>query len=114
MQEERVETRRIAWEDAPGYPPGTRMKVLHRTTIVDRFLLHLPRGFEMDAHSHIYSEEHFVLEGEYQSEGQTWERGAYRRIPAHVSHGPFTSDTGAILLVIRGCLAADDHYDYTI
>lgn len=63
-------------------------------------LLKLPAGFHMDSHTHIYNEQHVVLEGEYESEGKTFPSGTYRLVPAHKDHGPFTSKTGAVILVI--------------
>jgi len=54
----------------------------------------------MEAHSHMETEQHFVLEGEYESEGRTHQEGSYRLIPERASHGPFRSEKGAVLLVL--------------
>ena len=48
----------------------------------------------------MYNEQHLVLDGEYESEGEVFASGTYRIIYAGQDHGPFTSKTGAILLVI--------------
>ena len=50
--------------------------------------------------SHLTTEQHFVLDGEYESEGKLYGSGSYRLIPAHVDHGPFVSKNGALVLVI--------------
>jgi len=54
----------------------------------------------MEGHSHTTVEQHFVLEGEYESEGKVYKAGTYRLIPEHETHGPFKSSKGAVILVI--------------
>ena len=101
MKELSVNYQDIDWEKAQGYPPGTLMKVLRRgengepLTIV----LKLREGFEMEGHSHIGNEQHFVLEGEYESEGRIYRSASYRLIPRETTHGPFKSGKGAVILV---------------
>lgn len=90
----------LGWEEASGYQVGTRIKTLRDENGFRTVLLKLPKGFHMDSHTHIYNEQHIVLEGEYESEGVTFTSGAYRFIPAHKNHGPFTSKGGAVILVI--------------
>lgn len=90
----------FGWEEAEGYPKGTRIKSLRKENNVRTILLKLPKGFIMNAHSHIGTEQHFVLEGEYESEGQHYYSGSYQLIPPHTDHGPFKSKNGALVLVI--------------
>jgi len=54
----------------------------------------------MEGHSHTTVEQHFVLQGEYESEGRVYKAGTYRLIPKHKTHGPFKSSKGAVILVI--------------
>jgi len=63
-------------------------------------VLQLPKGFRLEGHSHTKSEQHFVLKGQYELEGRTCSEGTYQLIHAEMSHGPFTSETGAEILVI--------------
>jgi len=88
------------WEKDEGYPAGTKVKTLRDENGTKTILLKLPRDFRMDAHTHIYNEQHLVLRGEYKSEGKVYPKGSYRIIHAHKNHGPFTSKNGAIVLVI--------------
>lgn len=90
----------LGWEVAPGYHAGTRMKTLRVVEGAKTVLLKLPKGFHMEYHTHIDNEQHIVLEGEYESEGEVFSSGAYRFIPAHQNHGPFTSKPGAVIIVI--------------
>ncbi|HET56588.1 MAG TPA: hypothetical protein ENN33_15440, partial [Ignavibacteria bacterium] len=61
----------FGWEEASGYQVGTRIKTLRDEDGFKTVLLKLPKGFHMDSHTHIYNEQHIVLEGEYESEGVT-------------------------------------------
>ncbi|MHB1048595.1 MAG: cupin domain-containing protein [Bacteroidota bacterium] len=88
------------WEEAAGYPAGAKRKTLRDEHGVRTMLLKLSKGFHMESHAHMYHEQHIVLDGEYESEGTVFPSGTYRMIPAHQNHGPFTSRTGAILLVM--------------
>ncbi|MBN2090472.1 cupin domain-containing protein [candidate division KSB1 bacterium] len=90
----------MEWTETPGYPTGTKIKLLREAGGARTFLLKVPPGFDMEAHAHINSEQHFVLSGEYESEGQKFRKGTYRFIPSRMNHGPFTSKNGAEILVI--------------
>lgn len=102
MKELSVNYEEMEWVEAPGYPPGTLMKVLRRDEKGEflTVLLKLKEEFEMEGHSHIGNEQHFVLEGEYESEGRTYRSGSYRLIPRETTHGPFKSEKGAVLLIV--------------
>lgn len=88
------------WEEAKGYPTGTRMKTLRDENGHKTVLLKLPKGFSAEAHSHVFNEQHLVISGEYESEGNVFESGTYRIIHAGKDHGPFSSKNGAVILVI--------------
>jgi anti-sigma factor ChrR (cupin superfamily) len=100
MKELSINYEDMEWSEATGYPAGTKMKLLREEGSARTFLLKLPAGFNMEAHSHIAAEQHFVLKGEYESEGQKYGVGTYRFIPSQINHGPFTSKRGAEILVI--------------
>ena len=88
------------WEDAKGYQEGTKRKVLRDEDNRKTILLKLPKGFKMGSHSHITTEQHFVLKGEYSSDGEVYPAGSYQMFSAHDEHGPFVSEEGALILVI--------------
>jgi len=90
----------FGWEVAQGYPKGTRIKTLRNEKDAVTFMLKLPKGFSINSHSHVNTEQHFILEGQYQSEGVIYKSGSYRLIPPHTDHGPFKSKNGALVLVI--------------
>ena len=101
MQELSIEASAVPWEDATDRPAGFRRKIL-RTGSDGRprvALIKLEAGFEMETHSHDLAENHYVLEGMYESHGKEFASGSYRYIPRHASHGPIHSHAGALILV---------------
>jgi anti-sigma factor ChrR (cupin superfamily) len=89
------------WIPADNYPDGTQKKMLRDENGANTFLLKLPKGFKMEAHSHVTTEQHLVIEGSYSSEGVNYPAGSYLIISAHENHGPFESEEGAMMLVVR-------------
>jgi anti-sigma factor ChrR (cupin superfamily) len=102
MKEINVNTNEIAWQDAVAYPVGVKEKVLcdGSENAPKSSLLKIAAEWEMDEHVHVYTELHYVLEGEYESQGKIYPAGTFRMIPKHVNHGPFKTKTGATVLVI--------------
>jgi len=101
MKEIYINNEEIEWKEAKGYPTGTMIKIFRENGEPHTFLLKIPGDFMLGAHSHTATEQHIVLEGAYISNDKTYREGSYRLIPAGVTHGPFTSENGAVILVIR-------------
>jgi len=97
-----INTNDIKWESALSYPKGAEEKVLCvGSDMAPRsIILKVPPGWSMNSHSHSHTELHYVLEGEYGSQGETYPSGTFRIIPKEVDHGPFTTKTGATIMVI--------------
>jgi quercetin dioxygenase-like cupin family protein len=102
MEEISINYEKMKWTDAPGYPEGSKIKMLREGGPGEgkTFIRKIRKGFKMEGHSHTTVEQHFVLEGEYESEGKVYKAGTYRLIPRHETHGPFKSSKGAVILVI--------------
>lgn len=109
MNETSINPADLSWEKAENYPDGTMAKILRRSSDGSprTAILKLPPGFVMDDHAHVFAEHHYILEGEYQVKGEHYYAGHYRMIPEHANHGPFRSDTGAVVLVIWESTLAD-------
>ncbi len=54
----------------------------------------------MAPHYHTVTEQNFVLDGEYISNGKVFAKGSYQIFSPHDDHGPFESKEGALILVI--------------
>jgi len=90
----------LEWKKAQGYPPGAMIKDLRNEGGGQTFLLKLEKGFEMEGYTNIATEQHFVLEGQYEEEGMVYPAGLTRLIPKNTTHGTIKSDHGAVVLVI--------------
>ena len=88
------------WDPAISYPTGTLRKTLRDDENGKTIILKIPKGFKMPAHSHINTEQHFVLDGMYTTDGIEYPRGSYQVFMAQDEHGPFESKGGALILVI--------------
>jgi anti-sigma factor ChrR (cupin superfamily) len=100
MAEITLDTNRMEWEDTSSYPGGALIKILRKEGTAQSVLLKLPAGFRMEAHSHTCREQHYVLRGAYEVDGQEHGPGTYQCIPAHTNHGPFSSREGAEILIV--------------
>ncbi len=90
----------LNWEEANEYFNGTKRKILRDENGCRTVLLKLPKNFYMAPHSHIITEQHFVLKGEYTSKGKNFSAGSYQVFSKGDDHGPFESKNGALILVI--------------
>ena len=90
----------LNWEEANEYYLGTQKKVLRESDEGRTVLLKLPAGFNMLPHSHVITEQHFVIKGEYESNGSVISAGSYQVFYPGDEHGPFKSKDGALVLVI--------------
>ena len=91
----------MEWQEAgKGYPSGTKIKVLRDDDGGRTVILQLPKGFKMEGHSHIKNEQHFVVKGQYEIGEKVYSQGTYQLIHSNMTHGPFTSKTGAEVLVV--------------
>jgi hypothetical protein len=61
MNELSINYQEMEWSEATEYPTGTKMKLLREHGSAKTFLLKLPAGFDMEAHAHMATEQHFVL-----------------------------------------------------
>jgi len=100
MLEVVVNVNEMERQPATSYPAGTLWKVLRDDNGRKTVLLKLPPGFNMEAHTHLCMEQHYVLEGSYEVDEYVFGPGTYQLIPPNFSHGPFYSKDGAVLLVI--------------
>jgi hypothetical protein len=88
------------WKDAPGYPEGTKMKVLYDKGGVKTFLLKAGKDIRIDVHSHSHAEQHFSLKGEHSYGGQLFQEETFRCFKPDEIHGPFEIKEGSILMVL--------------
>lgn len=101
MLDEIINCNSLEWQEAEsGFPEGTKVKVLRDDEGGRTVILRLPKGFKMEGHTHIKNEQHFILKGQYEMNGEVFSQGTYQLIHRDMTHGPYTSKTGAEVLVI--------------
>lgn len=88
------------WQEASEYGSSAQKKTLRDENGAKTILLRLPENFHMAEHTHVTTEQHFILKGEYKSEGKVYREGAYQIFSSHENHGAFESETGALVLVV--------------
>ena len=87
------------WE--PSGTPGVQVKILKRGPGGDpmTFLARMAPGAIYPGHPHPMVEECVVLEGDFQSHGESFGPGDYLRFPAASRHGDTTTEGGCVLLL---------------
>ncbi len=91
----------LRWQPAEGYGMGAEEKVLNEGNDVAprAILLKIPPGWRMEAHSHLKAELHYLIEGQYESQGKEFPVGTFCVIPKEVRHGAYSTKSGAVIFV---------------
>ena len=102
MEEVIHEASQMTWEPLQRFPGTAEVKDLRDEPEcgAKTMLVRIPAGGHLAPHSHAGVVQHYVLEGEYESYGQSFPAGTYRRLPKHADVGPVSSTRGATLLII--------------
>lgn len=92
----------LKWEELRQFPGTGEVKVLRDTpeSGAKTMIVKLPPGGRVEPHSHPAVVQHYVLEGEYEQQGKTYARGAYRMLPQHADMSEITTGQGATVLMI--------------
>jgi len=102
MEEVTLDTSQMQWDELRGFPGTAEVKDLREESQcgAKTMLVRLPAGGHVVPHTHPGAVQHYILEGEYESEGRTFRAGAYRLLPEHADVPPISSEHGATLLII--------------
>ena len=91
----------MLWETLREFPGKGEVTVLRdegkgkaRTIIV-----RLPAGGQILPHSHVAPVQHYVLEGECETQEKTLGKGAYRLLPKHADVSPIFTKEGVTILM---------------
>ncbi|MEA3288035.1 MAG: cupin domain-containing protein [Candidatus Marinimicrobia bacterium] len=96
-----VKANDLKWQDASeSYMRGTQIKILREDEGGKTILLKIPPGFRQESHSHLRTEQHYVIQGAYEMGSTPCPEGTYQLIHKDSTHGPITSKAGAVILVI--------------
>ena len=108
MVELTLYTPEITWEVLNFIPGNAEVKILR--TEPDggprTLLVRLPPGGEISPHSHLGVVQHYILEGEYETEGEMFGIGTYRLLSKHANVGTISTEKGAVILMIYDPVAS--------
>jgi anti-sigma factor ChrR (cupin superfamily) len=102
METQTVDTPGMAWEATTRFPGTAEVKVLRHDgeRQARTLLIRLRPGGRVTPHSHIGTVQHYVLEGEYDAEGEIYGVGTYRLFHPHADVSEMTTQKGATILMI--------------
>jgi quercetin dioxygenase-like cupin family protein len=92
----------MVWRELREFPGKGEVTVLRdegegkAKTIIVR----LPAGGEIIPHSHVAPVQHYVLEGDCETQGKTLGEGAYRFLPKHADVSAIFTRGGVTILMI--------------
>lgn len=92
----------MEWEDLAVFPGNAKAKLLREEPEggAKTMLVRLAVGTTVAEHVHTAAVQHYVIEGEYESEGRVYRAGTYRIISPHETSAPMTTRGGCVMLMI--------------
>jgi len=102
METTTIHTAEVAWEELTGFPGQGEVKVLRDGggSSARTMIIRIHPGSEISPHAHQAAVQHYVLDGEYESEGSIYAAGTYRLLPGHANVAPISTQNGATILFI--------------
>jgi ChrR Cupin-like domain len=97
-----VHPRDVKWQQLRAFPGTVQVKMLRDEPSggARTMLVRLPPAGQIIPHTHTAPVQHYVLEGEYETGGETCGVGAYRFLPADADVGPITTKSGVTILMV--------------
>ncbi len=92
----------MAWQEFTEFPGTAEAKILRDKGLVKArtMLIRLHAGGKVTPHAHVSTVQHYILEGEYESEGTIWGAGTYRLLPEHANVADISTRNGVTILMI--------------
>ncbi len=102
MDEVVCRTKDMKWEELRAFPGRADGQVLREdsATGAKTLLVRVPAGGEIIPHGHRGIVQHFVVEGQYQSQGKDFGPGCYRLMPPNHDVSTITTKAGVTILMI--------------
>ena len=102
MESRTIYTPEIEWRELTEFPGKGQIKMLRDEgpSKAKSMLIRLHPGGQITPHAHVTSVQHYILEGEYESEGQIYGAGTYRLLPGHANVSRISTANGVTMLMI--------------
>jgi|GEM_PF-1817739 len=95
-------TAEMSWQEMRGFPSGVEVKILRMDfrSGAKTILVKMPAGGQILAHRHESAIQHFIVDGAYETGGQSFTGGTYRLILKDSDIAEIDSKNGATFLLI--------------
>jgi quercetin dioxygenase-like cupin family protein len=92
----------MVWQELREFPGKGEVTVLRDEPKggARSIIVRLPAGGQIVPHSHVGTVQHYVLEGECETQGKTLGAGAYRFLPKHANVSTIFTKEGVTILMI--------------
>ena len=102
METNTLYTPEMTWKAHTEFPGKAKVKVLRgeQPGQARTVLIRLHAGGQITPHAHAAVVQHYVLEGEYESEGKIYGAGTYRLLPRHTNVAAIATQNGVTILMI--------------
>jgi quercetin dioxygenase-like cupin family protein len=92
----------MLWQDLRDFPGKGEMTVLRDEgkSGAKSIIVRLPAGGQIVPHSHVGAVQHYVLEGECETQSKIMGKGAYRFLPKHADVSTIFTKEGVTILMI--------------
>ena len=97
-----IHTPDVSWQELRAFPGTAQVKLLRDEPSggARTMLVRVPPGGQIRPHSHLAGVQHHVLEGDYETEGETCSARTYRFLPKDADVAPITTKGGVTILMI--------------
>jgi quercetin dioxygenase-like cupin family protein len=94
-------TPEISWQESP-FPGTAEVKILrHEAGAGARtVLVRVPAGGQITPHTHLAAVQHHVLDGDYETQGETHGPETYRSLPKDANVGALGTKGGVTILMV--------------
>ncbi len=92
----------MGWGELRDFPGPADVKMLREEphSGAKTMLVRIPPDGQIIPHCHRGVVQHYVLEGQYETEGKLFGAGSYRLMPEHYDVAPITTKHGVTILMI--------------
>jgi quercetin dioxygenase-like cupin family protein len=92
----------MIWQELREFPGKGEVTVLREADKggAKTIIVRLPAGGQIVPHSHVGAVQHYVLQGECETQGKILGQGAYRFMPKHADVSPIFTRNGVTILMI--------------
>lgn len=96
-----------SWRDLREFLGTGEVKMLREEPLggAKTMLVRLPAGGRIEPHTHLGSVQHYIVEGEYRTDGREFETGSYRLLPKNADVAPITTHRGVTILIMYDPIA---------